>query len=242
MPINQRSRRISLSLAIVVCVGGLVFATSFTPKRWRLVADAAVGLPLEKLSSNNTPTETSTLVGIDSYIKVEVLNSLRRPSPQSGPTPLSTPTPVPGADITWTVEPSYYAYSKTPPENPSVITIRITYVRPNGQGVPDAQVLIQNPRSIPFSGGHNHDDAQRDESHLGTLTPQSGLTNANGIIDFTYTAPVVSGWILADVFITPPFDSGLAFSSFKVGIDVRVEDLSQCLRERTMSYLAKRAL
>lgn len=69
---------------------------------------------------------------------------------------------------------------------------------PGGEPIPNCDIRITH-RVIPFSGGHDHDDANRPK---GTFTPDSGNTGPSGLLAVKYTAPEVSGiieWTLTGV-------------------------------------------
>jgi hypothetical protein len=74
--------------------------------------------------------------------------------------------------------------------------------------------------AVPFSGGHHHHDASRP---AGELDPASGNTGADGFLETTYTAPEVSGVVIATV--TGVTQDGFPVLPGAASIGVRISGL-----------------
>lgn len=91
-----------------------------------------------------------------------------------------------------------------------------------GAIIPNADATITQPKPVPNSGGHDHDDAGRP---VGSFSILSGNTGATGFeFQSTYTAPEVSG--IVDTFFNCTAPSGLTcFPNYRNPIGVWIPDL-----------------
>lgn len=91
---------------------------------------------------------------------------------------------------------------------------------PAGQIVPNCDFVIEH-KVLPFTGGHDHDDANRPK---GTFEPDRGNTGPSGVALVIYTAPEVSGIIEGKLIVTAPgFGTG---ESIRL-IGVRINGLEE---------------
>jgi hypothetical protein len=110
----------------------------------------------------------------------------------AGPTALQDPAICPS--FCFSVEPS------TPDsEQASYFSITI-YDLFTGQVIPNATFNF-TWQPVANTGGHDHDDPSRPK---GVFSPASGSTGASGVANIKYTAPEVSGLVLANVTCAVP--------------------------------------
>jgi hypothetical protein len=100
----------------------------------------------------------------------------------------------------------------------SVETIPLTATCTDSSGQPVAGCnFVLSLERIPFTGGHDHDSANRP---VGSFSPPSGLTDANGKLETIYTAPEISGIVKATVSGTSPNGGPTMPGSATIGVQI----------------------